>query len=556
LIVGIPLLLAADLTAAQAETPQTTSTAPATAPATVQIIDAVIVRRGSRAEPLQATFRAYGSHLPKLALVKRDLVAEHGAVILSTDVAVTSVRAANDTEEVFTLAIKGPPRAGTYRASFPFQIEGLATRTIHIEATFDPIPSVDVGIHSKILILRLIPRLDGKARPDIQQVDLIQNGEGQFRIQDAALSRMETSTGRVMPSGVIAAVKAPGQHPVQVQLQSNVGSVVAGEYTGALTINIENQPRKLEIPIKALVKDSPAGPLGVLVLGFLVAILFGWWNDKGKGLREVMETGDRLQREVQSKRFLQADDRTDVMSLLGDALRKVESGWPAAEIQKLLLDVQTLVSNRQMAGLRLVAERLEPLISDVRLPGPGALVREKLETHLKAAKERLEGGAYKSIDVARSEIEQISGDVDELKRISAEFAALPAERQAALRDALDNAESLDAMAGALTNRLPLEGAAQRVLGRELAQATAGPFDALRFRIRKRLVVNTARALIAAITVGFVLVVGFVTLYVKSPTFGADAMDYITLFLWGSTVETIRGQTVGFEGLRHIVETRP
>jgi hypothetical protein len=43
--------------------------------------------------------------------------------------------------------------------------------------------------------------------------------------------------------------------------------------------------------------------------------------------------------------------------------------------------------------------------------------------------------------------------------------------------------------------------------------------------------------------------------VKSDTFGADPMSYVSLFLWGATVEAVRGKTVTLTSLKTITEPR-
>ena len=43
---------------------------------------------------------------------------------------------------------------------------------------------------------------------------------------------------------------------------------------------------------------------------------------------------------------------------------------------------------------------------------------------------------------------------------------------------------------------------------------------------------------------------------ESVTFGADVMQYVTLFLWGATVETVRGKAITMQELQGIIPRRP
>jgi len=65
-----------------------------------------------------------------------------------------------------------------------------------------------------------------------------------------------------------------------------------------------------------------------------------------------------------------------------------------------------------------------------------------------------------------------------------------------------------------------------------------------------------KAAIAVIAFLFVLAVGWISIYMRSDTFGANPMDYITLFLWGATAEAVRGQTLSLTGLKAIVKEKP
>jgi hypothetical protein len=57
------------------------------------------------------------------------------------------------------------------------------------------------------------------------------------------------------------------------------------------------------------------------------------------------------------------------------------------------------------------------------------------------------------------------------------------------------------------------------------------------------------AIILAITLYlFTLAVGYITLYAKTPTFGADLENYLTLFLWGVSVNIVGAQAIDLKAI--------
>jgi len=50
----------------------------------------------------------------------------------------------------------------------------------------------------------------------------------------------------------------------------------------------------------------------------------------------------------------------------------------------------------------------------------------------------------------------------------------------------------------------------------------------------------------------VLGVGWISLYVKSPTFGADPSSYVSLVLWSAATEALRGKALSLTALKAVV----
>jgi hypothetical protein len=66
--------------------------------------------------------------------------------------------------------------------------------------------------------------------------------------------------------------------------------------------------------------------------------------------------------------------------------------------------------------------------------------------------------------------------------------------------------------------------------------------------RERLRLKWGSISVAVVVYVFTLAVGMITLYVTSSTFGADAQDYVTLFLWGLGSNLLGGQAIDLKAL--------
>ena len=58
--------------------------------------------------------------------------------------------------------------------------------------------------------------------------------------------------------------------------------------------------------------------------------------------------------------------------------------------------------------------------------------------------------------------------------------------------------------------------------------------------------------VGVIAYAFALAVGFITLFVVNDTFGVDAQQYLSLFVWGAVVETVRAKSVTLTNLKAIM----
>src|SRR5262245_15568689 len=181
--------------------------------------------RGPRTEPIQRTFSVGGKPLPKISVVRRDLVnPDNGVVILSNNIAVTTVSRKEATEnaigeETFSVTISPNTRSGNYAGTLELRSDAQPPEvlTIKLNVNFEPVPSVNVDTSSKSLTLLLrqpwsdIPFVGrpraasemlsgGKAALPELTLYLVQNAEGDAVVDYATVLPLRASKGQTLPS--------------------------------------------------------------------------------------------------------------------------------------------------------------------------------------------------------------------------------------------------------------------------------------------------------------------------------------------------------------------
>jgi len=192
---------------------------------------------------------------------------------------------------------------------------------------------------------------------------------------------------------------------------------------------------------------------------------------------------------------------------------------------------------------------------------------------------------------AATDFATIDGLIGGAEAVNAGLEALPAAYQARVRGWLDEAGSLQEMEeivaraqGVVQQYGKLAPAKQKQVDGNLAAATTleemeaivgvpesmRSFEVVSYQApkavpeeeaeeekaralqrawtRTTLVLKTRRALAFGIAFLFTLVVGWLTLYTASPTFGADPREYVTLFLWGVSGTVIGGQAINLQSI--------
>jgi hypothetical protein len=203
---------------------------------------------------------------------------------------------------------------------------------------------------------------------------------------------------------------------------------------------------------------------------------------------------------------------------------------------------------------------VDPLLDTARGVDPGQTLREKYLEELSEIKRKLTLGEYVSPDDARQIIKYPPANLEKVvrtfKSISDKFSDVPEDKREATRQQMDAAQSLTDLVNALraagvtvTTPPGLTFSAER---RGSRAAPAG----LELGWSRQWQLLFGRAAVPLIAFLFVLAVGWVSIFVKSDNFGANPIDYITLFLWGATAEALRGQTINLSSIKAVIKEQP
>jgi hypothetical protein len=554
----------------------------------INVTPTKLVFRGPRTEAVQRTFSVQGKPFPKLSITRHDLVSpDTGAVILSSNVNVTTTsrKDASDTEggaESFSVTISGATRPARYLGRLEIRDEAKPTSTpliVEMEVVFEAVPSLEPEVNSKSLTLYLRQPLfdipysgqpsaataanpDNKAMPELT-VYLVQNAEGDAEVENAELFGLRGTKG-ALPEGTLKVIST---FPFIVT-KSDAGIVNmvaagkdldAGEYNSTLKISVKNQASSVQVPIKVLVKHGPLVALIVLALGLAAAALFGWWNSQGKATRDLVSDIQRLARDIREGKKLQADERDEAVEMIRSAMKDAEDDRPQAEVKKKFDEAQTYVNENRAEADKFLKESLGKSLTDAEALKPGRTIREGIIGNLDAIKERVTKGQYRRLVDAENQLKPLNGQIAAFKKIIDRFSEVPPDKTEATKTAMDNAKTTVEMRAALAAAgvdVPAEaGGASFALPRSGPPAEAKS-DLLELSLKRKLQLSIGALAVTAIAYLFVLAVGWVTLYAKADTFGADPMDYVSVFLWGATVEAVRGQTVSFTSLKTVVENKP
>jgi hypothetical protein len=511
--------------------------------------------RGLRAEPLRGTFIVRHPASEKIGCVAGDLqetTRGTGLVGMQAN-AVREAEADGIVRDRVTVSVPVPPKAGSFSGAIT--CDGLASK-VSVSAVFDPIPSVDTEVSSKSVVFHL---RSGDGTQQTQEIVLLQGGEGEFKVNGAAVSAIKRGD-RVLPGG---AVKVTTGLPLssktgsaEVQLTGVGTGATAGEFAGSVHLRVESQDNRVQVPVKVFVKDGPLLPFLVLLLGVLAAWFLGWWNAGASAANYLVRAARRLQASIQRGQGLQSRERERCYELVRDVLQSVELGEPVAEGQKKLEAAEAAV-NKARGEADAVIQRLRGLQEGLDGARAAVRVHSELLGTVEETAASIRSGSFDTLGDAVAETDVLQNEIAALQALLVRYQALSPVVRSKVAKTLAEAPSLQA-ATSIVDQAEQSGAPVPVAAGTSTVSGSPPSGRGGRRIprlpREQLLRVSAFG-VAALTYVFVLVVGWLSIYVASDTFGADPMQYVTLFLWGVTVETVRGKTVTLSALQGLVPGR-
>jgi hypothetical protein len=264
-----------------------------------------------------------------------------------------------------------------------------------------------------------------------------------------------------------------------------------------------------------------------------------------------------LSKEILDGNRAQVYDRDAANDLLRRAVGSVNDGDPYAHAKQYLDGAQAVLTSARAAADALLKETLDPLSERVDALGAGKKVREDVAAELDQIRRRVVDGRYSKLEEAKRALTDpnvgAKAKIDTFENLVKAFEALPNEKQREVAAKMDEAATLSEIRQVLIDAgaaLPApRGGLSFSFTPSVPVALAQPFH---LTLRRKLQLSLGALAVTLILYLFVLVVGWISLYIKSTTFGADPMSYISLFLWGGAVEAVRGKTVSVTGLKAIV----
>jgi hypothetical protein len=534
----------------------------------------------------ERTFTVEDNPLPKLSVVTHDLLEpQTGTVILSSSIKVSSAREEGSNRETFTVTVNSAA-AGHFLGSLDLmnadRQPAIKLLSIALDVTLRGVPAVETDVNSKSLTVRLrqpfgnFPYL-GTARPlpppppgvaavGEHEIYLVQNAEQSAVVQSADVLGMRANAGNDLPPGTVRVtsslpLKIGGGGVAALKLIAGGDNLGAGEYNGTLQIKVLEQSAAVKVPIKLLIKHGPLLALLVLFGGLLTAYLFSWWNSRGKAVSDIHKSIPKLEEEINAGPHLQLEDRQAAMTLLTQTMERIEAGDSAEEVKKKFDEAQASVVAAQKATVDFIANRLKPLIVKTEAIEPGKHLREKFLNSLAQIKDNLVKGKYQRLDDARKLVDPPRGlekQIGDFEALVKEFDKVPVDKKDETRIKIDQATTSMALRQALTDAgvtvtVAPGGASFAITELRLSDVAPRRYE---LSLKTRLQLSLGKAAIVIIAFLFILAVGWISIYVKADTFGANPMDYVTLFLWGASTEAVRAQTVNITTLKALVTEKP
>jgi hypothetical protein len=500
--------------------------------------------------------------MPTVVVVRHDLVDnDTKSVLLSNNIKVDSETPQKGMQR-FTVTVTGPD-TGFFIGNMELQLKkkaGEEKRSIELNVeTLSP--NVDTDSNSKTLSFPIqqgwgiwpwgSPEVNPNS-PTLGEITLtlMQNGEGKATVEKASVLTMRGNNGSNLPDGALAVAT---QLPIELQRHEaktlkvafKGSNIPADEYNGLLHISVKNQSNAVQVPLRLQVKDGPMLALILLLFGPIVGIIFHWWNNEGSARYQLSRQIERMERQVDMTQGVQMDVKGQCHETLNNAKLQLIDGQKPSEIEKLLDPLPGKLSAAAAESEKFLKDEVTPLRTKATGMKPGAVFRGKMVQFLDDIRKTVTDGKFLSLDEARTNLDKVKTNVKAWEDIINQFNSLPDADQATLAPEMDKAETLDRMRDILQPK-----AAARALSRVPSAAepqiqivpSAPTWESIKLGLK------VGRITVAIALYVFTLAVGYITLYAKAPTFGSDLANYITLFLWGASVNLVGAQAVDLKAI--------
>jgi hypothetical protein len=461
--------------------------------------------------------------VPELTLFPGDLTDSAGAVIASSQIAVTSpakIELPQNTPKIIEIKIAGVKIPGTYKGNLLFLQPGKGFTpviTVPIEVTAQVFPSLVLRKSGDTLKIQLIDcwrvgcwlarTLQPSASNGAYPVDFDNNGLNEYNVVLSATGQGETTHRPLsevlqIPTQATVAPKPIYTLRIEAQGGAQVTRLLPDRYSGIVQLNPPHNEAPIKIPTEVDVRSGPLWPLVVLISGILVGRLLKYMKDKGGPQSDLL------------LRYYQLDARMSRQpadaQLLQTAMAAVKVRIYDMELDGAKADLDTLQNRWSvLCHLRQVEATLALYNGN---PGVPAIVQS-----IQEARNLISQGQ----DVnAAAQIQQIDAAV---RALAVPQGAAP-QVATAYRSAVAFAAKAQTAAVATTT-----GPAKPAPYVLLISWITGMSD----QVRAEGTLWVARPLLYVLLLVALVVVGISQLYMKNPIFGSDPLaDYFGIAAWG------------------------
>ena len=524
-----------------------------------------LVFQGVVGDTLQrtVTISAARDVLQKVSLEAADLIdPDSGAVILKKNVTVDPVSLETLTGQAdFTITITGVTRSGRYQEQLILHYDGQPASqptSIGLQAIFSEIPQVEADENSVKQILSVQQNFGNPSGSGDLTLYFLQKGSSPAQIIEATIMTLRSASGQSLDANVLTIPK--DTFPISLSGSGGVGELKLGlqseylppgEYNGTLAVRVKDQPQPVLVPLTIRIKQGLLIPLLILLAGLLTPRLFSWWRNAGSDYSRLAGDMQRLAKKIDSC-SLQASERSRFFTQLRDLGVSIENRDVPADIQK---GIEALSGSVQQNVDTVNANVLVPLnatlaqFDGIRV---GKQVLKNLRQQAAEVETVVKEGRYPSLQDAQENVASLQADVKALSDIDDEFQKKTDAEKAALVPRMDSAASVEELRQILApdEIVPAGRGFGRVPpGSPLTGKTKLP-RLLRTRTRARLLLGGL--LVTSLPQVLLFIAGLLLVYGRSPTFGADPNDYISLFLWGTTVEALGAQPFTLTSFKEMI----